>query len=146
MTPDHLGLKVGMGRKAPPIYCHLFLASCSLQRNSGSIHADIWNRQDEDSNSHFHPQLSLRTYKYCYYYGWVTVNGKWGSVCHSQSACATRLSFTCKYIPHWWPMAATTSLCPTCSQVSPLQHSAPEDEQVHQLSLCLWKSAHKGVM
>lgn len=26
---------------------------------------------------------------------------------------------------------------PTCSQVSPLQHSAPEDEQAHQLSLRL---------
>lgn len=112
MTPDHLGLKVGMGIKAPPIYCHLFLASCSLQRYSGSIHADIWNRQDEDDNSHFHPQLNLCTYKYCYYYGWVTVNGKWGSIYHSQSACATRLSFTCKHIPHWWPMATTTSLCP----------------------------------
>lgn len=113
MTPDHLGLKVEMAIKAPPIYCHLFLALCSLQRYSGSIHADIWNRQDEDHNRHFDLQLNLRTYKYYYYYyGWVTVNSKWGSICHSQSACTTRLSCTCKYVPHQWPMAATTCLRP----------------------------------
>ena len=88
MTPDHLGLKEQMGIKAPPRYCNLFSVWCSLQSYSGSIHADIRNRQDGDHNSHFPLQLNRCTYKYYYhYYGWVTVNGKWGRICHSQSPC-----------------------------------------------------------
>lgn len=59
-TPDNLCLNVEMGRKAPcHLFCHLLLISCSLQRYSDLIHADIPNRQDEDHNSHFCFQLDV---------------------------------------------------------------------------------------
>lgn len=52
MVPDQLGVKVGLGIKAPPLDCHLLLSTCRLR---GSIHPDIWNRQEEDQNIHFQP-------------------------------------------------------------------------------------------